>query len=430
MSRSWFLGLIAFGVLVSALITLNGRQLALLIPILVFWAYALLRAPSTLRLELHRTLGQIQVTAGQAVEVRIEVANEGDAIEEMVLEDMLPPGLELLDGSNRHLISLGKQGSFSFSYSIRGARGGYVFDVVRAEAVDTLGLLPTQARLAAPGRLQVMPTIRRIKAMPIRPRRTRVYSGIIPARVGGAGVEFFGVRPYSPGDATRRINWRLLARHPESLYYNEFQQERVADVAVVLDGRERANLHGSHGTLFEHSVLAAGSLASAFLQQGNRVGLLVYSHFLQWTFPGYGKVQRQRVLQALAVAAPGASQIFEGLQYLPTRLFPPESQIVFISPLLDGDLTTIIQLRARGYEIMVVAPDPVSFELADLPHADSPYSRDEANLAARIVQLERRALLGRLRRGGVHVIEWDVSKPFDQTMRVAARLSSRWRALA
>jgi uncharacterized protein (DUF58 family) len=79
---------------------------------------------------------------------------------------------------------------------------------------------------------------------------------------------------------------------------------------------------------------------------------------------------------------------------------------------------------------MVVAPDPVSFELGDLPHPRSRYSRRDAELAARIVRLERRALVSRLRRGGIQVIEWDVATPFDQTMRMAARQLNRWRALA
>jgi uncharacterized protein (DUF58 family) len=430
MSRAWFLGLIVFAVLVGGLVSLNGGQLALAIPIVLYWVYALLRAPANLGLEVRRTLSVERVATGEPFDVCLDLLNTGDAVEELILEDALPAGLQLVDGSTRHVTSLRRNERFSFHYTVCGPRGGYIFGDVRTAAADTLGLFRTSTRFSAAARVDVMPAIRSIPAIPIRPRRTRVYSGVIPARVGGAGVEFYGVRPYSQGDVTRRINWRLLARHPESLYCNEFQQERVADVAVVLDGRERANLHAGRRALFEHSVSAAGSIASSFLQQGNRVGLLVYSHYLQWTFPGYGKVQRERILRALAVATPGASQIFEGLQYLPTRLFPPESQIVLISPLLENDLTTIVQLRARGYQVTVVVPDPVAFELEGLPHHGARYSREDARLAARIVDLERRVLLGRLRRGGVQVIEWDVSAPLDQTMRVAARQLNRWRAPA
>ncbi|MFH1186412.1 MAG: DUF58 domain-containing protein [Chloroflexota bacterium] len=213
----------------------------------------------------------------------------------------------------------------------------------------------------------------------------------------------------------------LVARYTETVYSNEFQQERFADVAVVLDGRERADLRASGRSLFEHSVAAAGSLASALLKQGYRVGLLVYSRYLQWTYPGYGKIQRERILHALAMVAPGASQVFEGLQYLPTRLFPPESQIVLVSPLLEDDLSTLIQRRARGYQVLAICPDPVGFEMSNLPPPTSKYSRADILLAGRIVRLERAVSLGRLRRAGVQVIEWDVAHPFDQVMRGAFR---------
>jgi len=250
---------------------------------------------------------------------------------------------------------------------------------------------------------------------------TRVYAGTIPARVGGEGVEFFGVRQYEMGDSARRINWRATARHPESVFSNEFQQERVADVAVVLDGRDRADLRVAGRALFDHAVVAAGTLASALLQQGNRVGLLVYSQYLQWTYPGYGRVQRERILHALANAAPGGSQIFEGLQYLPTRLFPPESQIVLVSPLVEDDLTTLVQLRARGYQVLVICPNPVLFEMSNLPALDPVTQRWMSLWLVGFSRLERTAMLGRLRRAGVQVIEWNVAHPFDLAMRGAFR---------
>lgn len=430
MSRAWFLGLIAFAVIVSGFVTLNGGELALVLPIVLYWVYALSRAPSGVNVEVHRTVSAARVAAGAAFNIRLDVENLGERLDELILEDTLPAGLELTDGSLRHLLSLGAHDHFSFSYTVSGPRGAYTFEELRAEATDPLGLFSMSVPISAPRRVEVMPIIDRVRAFPIRPRRTRVYSGVIPARVGGAGIEFHGIRSYSPGDVTRRINWRLLARYPEDLYCNDFQQERVADVAIVLDGREGVNLHGSRLSLFEHSVSAAGSIASAFLQQGNRVGLLVYSHYLNWTFPGYGKVQRERILRALAVAAPGSSQIFEGLQYLPTRLFPAEAQIILISPLLENDLSTLIQLRARGHQVAVVVPDPVAFELEGLPRRGSRYSREDAVLAGRIVRLERRLMLERLRGGAILVIEWDVSTPLDQTIRVAGRQLSGWRTPA
>jgi uncharacterized protein (DUF58 family) len=272
---------------------------------------------------------------------------------------------------------------------------------------DHLAVSSSRVRVEAKGRFFVLPPVTRIRQMAIRPRRTRVYAGTIPARAGGAGTDFFGVREYQPGDPPSAINWRTSARHLDKMYANEFQQERVADVGIVLDGRLRTNEFSGGHSLFEYSVQAAASLADALLTQGNRVGLLVYASFLRWTFPGYGKVQRERILHALANARTGESQVFADLVHLPSRLFPPESQIVLVSPLSEDDLMPLVQLRAQGYEVIVVSPNPVQFELSFLPSSES------NELAGRVVRMERTLLLQRMRRAGIHVLDWDVAEPFD-----------------
>jgi uncharacterized protein (DUF58 family) len=237
--------------------------------------------------------------------------------------------------------------------------------------------------------------------------RQDFFESVSPARAGGTGTEFFGVREYQPGDPPRAINWRASARHAEALYSNEFQQERVADIGIVLDGRLRTNEFAGGHSLFEHSVQAAAALADALLTQGNRVGLLVYSSYLRWTLPGYGKVQRERILHSLAHAKSGGSEVFSVLENLPTRLFPPESQIILVSPLTDDDLMPLVQLRAQGYQVLVVSPDPVKFELSYL-------SRNfNVDLAARVIHMERTLLLQRIQRASIQVLDWNVAEPFD-----------------
>ena len=422
MSRASFLGLLASLLILIGLVTLRGPLLALSVPLILYWSYSLWRGPGELALRAERHLSADRAAPNISVTISLTVTNLGDDIEELTLSDGVSAALEILDGSPQHVISLPRGGSFAFDYEVRGPRGAYSFDTLHAQARDHLGLLGQQMDLPTQGQLFVLPLLPRIIEVVIRPRRTRVYAGAIPTRLGGAGVEFFGVRSYLPGDALRRVNWRVAARHPDELYTNESQQERVADVAIVLDGRERSNLYAGGHSLFENSVLAAGSMADALLHQGNRVGLLVYSQYLHWALPGYGKIQRERILHALASATPGASQIFEGLQYLPARLFPAESQIILVSPLVEEDYSPLVQLRARGYQVLVVSPDPVGFEAARLPHAGAKFSKSEVELAARIVRLERAWMLTRLRRAGIRVVEWDVMQPFDQvTRRVFSR---------
>jgi uncharacterized protein (DUF58 family) len=286
---------------------------------------------------------------------------------------------------------------------------------------DPLAIRAFKLRLEAKGRLFVLPPVTRLRNVVIRPRRTRVYAGSIPARAGGPGTEFFGVREYQPGDSPHSINWRASARSVETLYSNEYQQERVADVGIVVDGRLKTNEFAGGHSLFDHSVQAAASMADALLHQGNRVGLLLYASYLGWTLPGYGRIQRERILHALANAKTGDSQVFSDLEHIPTRLFPPESQIIFVSPLIEDDLKPLIQLRAQGYDVLVVSPNPVMFELSYLGN-----SNPNVDLAGRVLHMERILLLQRLQRANIQVLDWDVKEPFDLLVKRKLSRAPAW----
>jgi len=411
MSRTFFLILIIYGLLLTGLATLRGEFVGLALPFVLYLLVGFWRAPEELDLKVHRKLSSERAAPEEDIVVTMEVTNQGADIEELLLEDGCSPQLTVRDGSPRHLLTLKKGESFSFTYTVNGPRGGYSFEGVNVQAKDHFGVRLIKQQVRARSELFVFPPLKRLKYVNIRTRRTRVYSGTIPARLGGPGVEFFGLREYQPGDPPRWINWRASARHNDNLYANEFQQERVADVGIVLDGREKTNWFRGGRSLFEHSVLAAASMADAFLSQGNRVGLLSYGRYLDWTLPAYGKIQRERILRALANTQIGGSAVFSGLEHIPVRLFPAHSQVVLVSPLHVDDLDILIQLRARGYQVMVVSPDPVAFELSNLPE------KPNTQLAGRIVRMERDLLITKLQHAGVQVLDWNIDYPFDQVIK-------------
>ncbi|GAB4505708.1 MAG: DUF58 domain-containing protein [Anaerolineales bacterium] len=409
MPRAAFLIFALSALLVAGLATMHSGLLALSMPLFVYLLAGLWQAPQNAYLTVHRTLSKGRVAPNEEVQVTLDVTNSGPDLSELLLEDRFPPSLTLRFGTPRRLLSLKRGASCSWTYTVKGPRGSYPFEAVHVEAADPFGLRPVCQEVHLRSDLFIFPPAAPLKRIPLRTRTTRPVAGAIPARVGGPGVEFFGLREYRPGDPPRWINWRASA-HNDELFTNEFQQERVTDVGIVLDGREKTNSFPAGRSLFEYSVLAAAALAEAFLGQGNRVGLLHYGRYIDWTLPGYGKVQRERILQALAHARPGGSSVFSGLEYIPVRFFPAHSQVVLVSPLDAGDLGVLVQLRARGYQVMVVSPNPVAFELHFLP--DQPNVR----LAARIVDMERRLTLVRLQRAGIQVLDWDVSQPFDQVV--------------
>ena len=233
-------------------------------------------------------------------------------------------------------------------------------------------------------------------------------------------MSFFGVREYQPGDPLRWINSRASARHQQSLFINEFQQERMADIGLILDSRLQSNVATAEGSLFEHAVRATASLATTLLNANNRVGLFIYGNTLDWTYPGYGKIQQQRILWALAKATPSESQVFATLDHLPTRLFPARSQLIFVSPLLTKDVELLIRLRARGYQVLIISPNPVLFEQKAFAVTE------QVRLAVRMAQLERALLLDQLRQADVQVMDWPVDTPFETA---AQRVLGRGRGL-
>jgi uncharacterized protein (DUF58 family) len=412
--RRWLLvSTLIAGLVLLGLGTLRGDMLALAIPLLIYAGAALLGRPEPPQLSATRSFSAQRLASGEPAQVSVSITNLGAQPATVLLEDQLPQRLALIEGQPRMLTTIAPGASAELAYTVAGERGVYQFPALHASVQDQLGLFQTTRALPAPGQIFVVPDTIRLRRIEIRPRRTHVYAGQIPARQGGPGVEFYGLREYQPGDPTRWINARATARNPQNLFVNQFEQERVADVGLILDARRRSDVRTHDGALFEYAIQAAGALADTFLHRGNRVGLLMYGRSLDWTLPGYGKLQRERILRALARAETGDLPVLERLDYLPTRLFPARSQIVLISPLLPHDLEMLASLRARGYQLLVISPDPISFEQRDLRE------QPEIAPAMRLAQIERALLLQRCRRTGVAVIDWPTELPFQQVAEAA-----------
>jgi uncharacterized protein (DUF58 family) len=418
--RLLVLGILIYLLLVAGLVALDGRLLALTLPLGIYMLAALLFGPQEPQLRVTRILSADRVSEDDPVTVSLSFTNAGSALEEVIIRDLLPSSLEPLVGEAQLIAALPRGGTLEMTYTLVAKRGRFDFGPIEVQANDRLGLFRRQALLSAPARLGVLPRTPKLRQVTIRPLRTRGYAGPVPARQGGSGIDFFGVREYQLGDPRRWINWRVSARHPRTLFTNEFEQERIADVGLILDARRRSDVCLPHDSLFEYAIRATASLADAFLADGNRVGLLVYGRFLDWTFPGYGKVQRERILQALACAETGESQVFDNLDYLPTRFFPAQSQLVLVSPLCRGDLPMLLRLRARGYQLLVIRPDPVAFEAGALP------PQSAVDLARRIAGLERLLLLRQLQQAGIQVVDWQVDQPFDRVVHASLHRASHW----
>jgi uncharacterized protein (DUF58 family) len=327
--------------------------------------------------------------------------------------------MQLVKGVPSTVVSLQKDGSFSFEYTVTAERGTYEFRDVVVYATDYFGLVSRHQRFTVTKNLTILPDFERIRSLPIRPLRTRGFAGSIPSRLAGSGTAFYGVREYQPGDPRQWLNWRLSARNPDKLYSNEFEQERIADVGIILDARKRTNVTVGNVSIFEYGIQATASLSEMFLGEGNRVALLIYGRGLERTYPGYGKFQRENILRALAYAKIGDSMVFDSFDYLPTRFFPAKSQIVLISPLCGDDPKVLSRIRARGYSILVVSPDPITFEESRMQESEA------LEIGARIARTQRVLWIRYLQRVGIPVVDWQTNKSLDNALQATNRRLGR-----
>ncbi len=409
-TRSFWLlsGLLAL-MLLAGLFTVNSELIALSLPLVVYLGWALFLAPEEPKLRAARKLSTDRITQGMDVAVNIRVTNQKARIEELHLSELSALPVQSLEGQISKVTALMPGESLEYEYTLQGWRGSYRFEGLLARVTEPFGIFEIREHLPASGNVLIYPQVTQLKTIPIRPPHTKGFSGPIPSRKSGTGMDFFGVRQYQLGDSLRHVNWKTSARHTVDLFTNEYEQERIADVGLILDARPHCEVSLQGQRLFEYSVQATASLAEMFLNEGHCLSLLVYSAAIMRVFPGYGKIQRERILEALAYADTGINYAMEHLRYFPARLLPPRGQLIYISPLATDDLEPLLRFRAQGYQLLVISPDPLHFEQSGDPDRFSP----DFQLARRLAKIERDLLCGGLRRAGIQVVNWEIDQPLS-----------------
>ena len=397
-----YAGLAALGLL-GALVAERPELVALAAPFAVLAALGLVlaRAPEVdVQLELHVE----RVFEGEEVEVTVTVESR-TGVADLELALLLPPGLAAEDHGNATTLRLrpGERRELPVRLSVE-RWGGYSLGDLVVRARDPLGLVHWEGRLDRRRPLKAYPRPARVDEL-LQPSQTQVFSGNYVSRERGEGIEFADLRPFSPGDRVRRVNWRASARRGE-LWVNEYHPERNADVVVFLD--TFAEVAGEDRSTLDLSVRAASAFVGHYLRHKDRVGFVTFGGRLNWLQPRTGVAQLYRIVDALVDAEIVLNYAWSDVDVLPRHTLPPRSLIVALSPLLDGRaVSALLDLRGRGFDLALVEVSPVPFVEAG--------SGERARLAHRLWLLQRDALRARFERAGVAVGTWD-----DETSLVGA----------
>lgn len=241
--------------------------------------------------------------------------------------------------------------------------------------------------------------------------------GTHQARRPGEGSEFASIRPFTPGDRLRRVQWRVSLR-TGALHVTSAVAEEDSSVLLVIDSGIEVGVSGGLGgsaTSLDVAVRAAGAVAEHYLHRGDRVGVRVLGSTTHNAVPfGGGRRHLRRVLDTLARIVPGEHRDAD-----PARIrfrVPAGSVVVIFSPMLSDQAVAVTRtLAARGLNIVVVDTLPPDVEVHD----------PRRKLAWRMRLLERDALLLRVSRAGVPVVRWRGPGTLDDVLRGLGRRARR-----
>ena len=235
-------------------------------------------------------------------------------------------------------------------------------------------------------------------------RRSRALSALAgpnKSNFRGRGIDFEEVRNYQPGDDIRTIDWRVTAR-TGSAHTKLFREERERPVLIVTD--QRASLFFGSSHCFK-SVLAAqlaSLLAWSALDNGERVGGLVFDD------TGHREIRprrsRKTVLALLSEIAQYNNQLpggslgidgsFESMLSNLRRIARPGSSLYLVSDFHGADSDTarehLYQLAQHTQITAVSCSDPLEFSLprAGRYAVTDGDARSELNTADRSLQRE------------------------------------------
>jgi uncharacterized protein (DUF58 family) len=194
-----------------------------------------------------------------------------------------------------------------------------------------------------------------------------LLSGDYRSAFAGVGTEFHQVRPYSPGDDVRRIDWNVTARTGVTHVRVELA-ERMLVTWIVLDASASMRFGTADrrkADVAEGVSIAVGHVAT---RRGNRLGVVAFgageSRFVR---PRQGRPGLLLALGAMRDAPAGDGSLGEALG-LVGGLAAQRSLIVVVSD-FRGPIDwqrQLLRLAARHRTLAVEIRDPREQELADV----------------------------------------------------------------
>lgn len=298
-------------------------------------------------------------------------------------------------------------------------RGDFAFGDAVIRIRGPLKLAWRQKTLKAAQPVRCLPHLANWKTAELAERRALMrQSGSHRYRWHGSGTLFESLREYSPQDDIRWVDWKATSRVQRPITRN-FESERHQQVVVLVDASRMMTTYCGSRTKFDAVLEAAVLVARAAVDQGDSLGLTVFSDQVDsYLHPSRRRAQVTAVMEILYARQPRLVEPnFEAALTLSARRNRRRTLFILFTDLTVIEaaqrmMAYVRRITPRHLPLIVTIADETvrRWELTEPRTPDELYQVGVANE----LTLQRARLLAQLRQSGATVLD----VPADQ---IAAR---------
>ena len=187
----------------------------------------------------------------------------------------------------------------------------------------------------------------------------------------GFSVEYLDHRPYTPGDDTRTLDWKMLARS-DKYQLKLYEDETNLRAYILLDCSESMAFQSGEMSKLSYGAYLAASLAYLLIRQNDAVGLVLFDKEVrEYIPPKAHPSQFRRILHSLDDIKPGGETDVGTVLHEVAERTKRRGLIILISDLIDKEeaiASGLQHFRHNNHEVIV-------FQTLDDAELTFPYDR-------------------------------------------------------
>lgn len=214
--------------------------------------------------------------------------------------------------------------------------------------------------------------LQRVRLIELRTRRNvhNILTGAYHSIYKGRGMAFSGVRPYSPGDDVRAIDWKVTARSGTP-HIKQFVEERELTLMIIVDGSPSVLFGTQDRTKRDYLAEIAAILSYAAMFNQDRVAMLIFGDSVEhYSRPRKGRNHVLAMIRTLLTHQPKStsSNLASALR-IANQVLRRGAIVFIISDFLFpvDEYRQDIRLLAQHHDITCIAVnDPLERSLPDI----------------------------------------------------------------